>query len=181
MLQQNEDRWPRLVITNVIACVNILQSPVQIPLHFICKAIYDISKVKKFSGLEASKGPSFSFFENQQERMNQSQYYMIQGSREIHHSPFYSAPSFFQFLEIWFEKSGSRNLVRGIWFEKSGSANSDIFSGSRKVVDQKNRWVYTTNPPFFRLEENGSSNSDFFLVREKWLTRKKSEFAKPLF
>ena len=26
MLQQNEDRWPRLVITNVIACVNILQS-----------------------------------------------------------------------------------------------------------------------------------------------------------
>ena len=29
-------------------------------------------------------------------------------------------------------------------------------------------------PPFFRLEKSGSANSDFFfLVREKWLTRKK--------
>ena len=41
--------------------------------------------------------------------------------------------------EIWFEKSGLRNLVREIWFEKSGSANSDFFSGSRKVVDQKKK------------------------------------------
>ena len=78
--------------------------------------------------------------------MNQSQYYMIQGSREIHHSPFYSAPSFFQFLEIWFEKSGSRNQVREIWFEESGL---------RKVVQQT------------RI---------FFLVREKWLTRKTGGF-----
>ena len=49
-----------------------------------------------------------------------------------------------------------------------------VFSGSRKVVDQKNRWVYTINPPFFRLEKSGSANLDFFLVREKWLTRKKN-------
>ena len=34
-----------------------------------------------------------------------------------------------------------RNLIREIWFKKSGSANVDFFSGSRKVVDQKNRWV----------------------------------------
>ena len=26
---------------------------------------------------------------------------------------------------------------------------------------------------FFRLEKSGSANLDFFLVREKWLTRKK--------
>ena len=36
-------------------------------------------------------------------------------------------PRFLQFLEIWFEKSGSRNLVQEIWFERSGSANSDFF------------------------------------------------------
>ena len=45
--------------------------------------------------------------------------------------PFILQPQFLQFLEIWFEKSGSRNLVREIWFEKSGSAKSDFFSGSR--------------------------------------------------
>jgi hypothetical protein len=77
--------------------------------------------------------------------------------------------------EIRFQKSGLRNLV------KSGSTNSDVFSASRKVVDQKNRWVYTINPPFSRLEKSGPLNSDFFLVREKWLTRKKNEFAEPLF
>ena len=42
--------------------------------------------------------------------------------------PFILRPRFLQFLEIWFEKSGSKNLVRKIWFEKSGS---------RKVVDKK--------------------------------------------
>ena len=50
-------------------------------------------------------------------------------------------------------------MVREIWFEKSGS---------RKVVDQKKRWFYTVNPPFFRLEKSGRPE-------------KKSEFAKPLF
>jgi hypothetical protein len=49
-------------------------------------------------------------------------------------SPFYYAPSIFAVF---------RNLVREIWFKKSGSANSDFFSGSRKVVDKKKRWVYT--------------------------------------
>jgi hypothetical protein len=34
-------------------------------------------------------------------------------------------------------------------------------------------WVYTVNPPISRLAKRGSDNSDFFLVREKWLTRKK--------
>ena len=93
-----------------------------------------------------------------------------------------SHPFILQFLEIWFEKSGSRKVVDQInrWFytinphffrlEKSGPANSDFFSGSRKVFDQKNRWVYTIIPPFFRLEKIGSANSDFF-----------SGFAEPLF
>jgi hypothetical protein len=60
--------------------------------------------------------------------------------------PFILRPRFLKFLEIWFEKSGSRNLVREIWFEKSGS---------RKVVDQKKSWFYTVNPPFFWLEKSG--------------------------
>ena len=46
------------------------------------------------------------------------------------HPPFYSVPSIFEVF---------RNLVREIWFKKSGSANSDFFSGSRKVVDQKKK------------------------------------------
>ena len=82
----------------------------------------------------------------------------------VNQAPFYSAPSIFAVLrnlvqEIWFEKSGSRNLVREIWFKKSGS---------RKVVDQKKRWFYTINLPFFWFEKSG------------W-PEKKSEFAKPLF
>ena len=87
----------------------------------------------------------------------------------------------------------SREVVLQTWIffrlEKSGSANLDFFSGwrkvvlqtwiffsgSRKVVYQKKRWVYTINPAFFRLEKSGSPNPDFFfLVREKWLTRKKN-------
>ena len=39
-----------------------------------------------------------------------------------------------------------RKVVREIWFKKSGS---------RKVVDQKKRWFYTINQPFFRLEKSG--------------------------
>ena len=57
-----------------------------------------------------------------------------------------------------------------------------IFSGSRKVVDQKKRWVYTTNPPFFRLEKSGSTNSDFFFWSTTFLEpEKNSDFAEPLF
>ena len=53
----------------------------------------------------------------------------------IRHWTIYSATSFLEkcikvVREIWFEKSGSRNLVQEIWFEKYGS---------RKVVDQKKR------------------------------------------
>ena len=66
--------------------------------------------------------------------------------------------------------------------EKSGSAKSDFFSGSRKLVDQKKRWVHTINPPFFRLEKGGAANSDFFSGSKKVVDqKKKSEFAEPLF
>ena len=73
----------------------------------------------------------------------------------IVHSPFYSVPCIFAVF---------KNLVQEIWFKKSGSANLDFFSGSRKVIDQKKRWVYTINAPFFRLEKSGSAKSNFFLV-----------------
>ena len=63
-------------------------------------------------------------------------------------SPFYSAPSIFAVF---------RNLVQEIWFEKSGSANSDFFSGSRKVVDQKKGGLYY--------------KSTFFQVGEKWFCK----------
>ena len=96
--------------------------------------------------------------------------------------PFNLQPLFQKSVEKWFQKSGSRNLVREIWFEKSGSENSDFFSGWRKVVDQKKRWVYTINPSFFRLEKSGSANWDFFSGSRKVVDqKKKSEFAEPLF
>ena len=49
-----------------------------------------------------------------------------------------------------------------------------FFSGSRKVVDQKKRWVYTINPHFFRLEKSGSANSDFFSGLRKMVDQKKN-------
>ena len=79
--------------------------------------------------------------------------------------PFILRPRFLQFLEIWFEKSGSRKvvlqtriffLVREKWLtrKKGGFIPFlDLFSGWRKVVLQ---------------------TPIFFLVREKWLTRKKN-------
>ena len=84
--------------------------------------------------------------------------------------------------EIWFEKSGSRNLVQEIWFEKSGSTNSDFFSCSRKVVDQKKGGFILQIHLFFRLEKSGSANSDFFFWFEKsgW-PEKKIKFVEPLF
>jgi hypothetical protein len=73
-------------------------------------------------------------------------------------------------------------VVLEIWFEKSGSENSDFFSGSRKVVDQKKRWDYTINPTFFRMEKSGSANLYFFSGSRKVVDQeKKSEFAGPLF
>jgi hypothetical protein len=58
---------------------------------------------------------------------------------EYTHSPFYSVTSILRFLEIWFKKSGSRNLVQEIWFKKFGSRNlvQEIWfkkSGSRNLV-----------------------------------------------
>ena len=82
----------------------------------------------------------------------------------IVYSYFYSAPSIFAVF---------RNLVREIRFKKSGSANLDFFSGSRKVIDQKNRWVYAINPSFSGLRKVILQTRIFFLVREKKLTRKK--------
>ena len=49
-----------------------------------------------------------------------------------------------------------------------------FFSGSRKVVDQKKRWVYTINSDFFRLEKSGSANSDFFSGSRKVVDQKKN-------
>ena len=45
-------------------------------------------------------------------------------------------------------------MVREIWFEKSSS---------RKVVDQKKRWFYTINLPFFWLRKvvDQKKRSDF--------------------
>ena len=80
--------------------------------------------------------------------------------KDLH--PFILRPRFLQFLEIWFEKSGSRNLVREKRFCKIG-----FFSASRNVVDQKKMGLYTINPPYFRLEKSGSAESDFFFWFEK--------------
>ena len=86
--------------------------------------------------------------------------------------PFILRPRFLQFIELWFKKSGLRNLVQEKWFCK---LRFFFWFEKTQVVDQKNRWVYTINPPFFRLERSGSANSDFFFWFEK------SEFAEPLF
>ena len=55
---------------------------------------------------------------------------MIQKVPPIH--PFILRPPFLQFLEIWFEESGSKI-----------------------VVDQKKRWFYTIDLAFLRLEKSG--------------------------
>ena len=67
-------------------------------------------------------------------------------------------------------------MVLEIWFEKNGFSNLDFFSGSRKVVDQKKRRVYTIDPHFFRLEKSGSANSDFFSGLRKMVDQKKNTF-----
>ena len=96
--------------------------------------------------------------------------------------PFILHPQFLQFLEIWFEKSGSINLFGEIWFQKSDSANSDFFSGSRKVADQKNRWVYTINPSFSGWRRVVPQTRIFFSGSRKVVDqKKKSKFAEPLF
>ena len=66
----------------------------------------------------------------------------------ISHWTFYSATSIFAVWELRFEKSGSRIMVREIWFEKSGWLEKKL------VLYHK---------------------SNFFHVREKWLTWKKNQ------
>ena len=58
-------------------------------------------------------------------------------------------------------------MVLEIWFKKNGSSNLDFFSGSRKVVDQKKRWVYTINPHFFQVGEKWFSKLRFFFWFKK--------------
>ena len=59
-------------------------------------------------------------------------------------------------LEIWFQKSSSRNRVREKWFYKLG-----FFSGSRKVVDQKKKSKFA-EPLFYTFLEKW--------LQIKWLT-----------
>ena len=66
-------------------------------------------------------------------------------------SPFYSAPSIFAVL---------RNLVWEIWFEKSGSRN---------LVDQKKRWFCTIDLDFFRLEKIGWPEKKIRVFRTTFL------------
>jgi hypothetical protein len=57
-----------------------------------------------------------------------------------------------------------------------------IFSGSRKVVDQRKRWVYTINPHFSDWRKVVLQNLDFFSGSRKVVEqKKKSEFEEPLF
>ena len=66
-----------------------------------------------------------------------------------------------------FKKSGSRKVVREQWFEKSGS---------RKVVDQKTRWIYTINhifsgqrKVFDQKKKSEFAEPLFQTFLEKWL------------
>ena len=84
------------------------------------------------------------------------------------HSTIYSATTFLEkcrkvVREKWFEKSGSKNLVREKWLT------------IKKVV------LYHKST-FFQVGKSGSANSDFSFWFEKsdW-PEKKSEFAEPLF
>ena len=74
-------------------------------------------------------------------------------------SPFYSAPSIFALF---------RNLVQEKWFCKLG-----FFFWFEKSDGQKQRCGYTINPPFSGWRKVVLQTQIFFLVREKWLTRKK--------
>jgi hypothetical protein len=76
--------------------------------------------------------------------------------------PFILHTRFLKFLEIWFEKSGLRYLVREKWF-------------TRKKVG-----LYYKST-FFQVGEKWFCKLGiFFLVREKWLTRKKNHIISEL-
>ena len=65
-------------------------------------------------------------------------------SWQKYYHPFILRPRFFQFLEIWFEKSVSRNMVR-------------------------KRWFYTVNPPFFWFEKSGWPEKKDWVCRTTFL------------
>ena len=95
--------------------------------------------------------------------------------------PFNLQPLFQKVVEKRFQKSGSRKLVREIWFKNNGSSNLDFFSGSRKVVEQKKRWVYTINPQFFQVGEKWFCKLGFFSGLRKMVDQKKNPSLKKHF
>ena len=113
---------------------------------------------------------------------------IILRSQEDSH-PFILHPWFLQFLEIWFEKYGSRNLVQEIWLEKSGWPEKKVVlyhKSTRNLVREKwltrkKNWFYTINPQEIWFKKSGWPEKKVVLyhkftrnlVREKWLTRKK--------
>ena len=148
-------------------------------------------------GLKSSWLKSLGFKLRAQNEDTQQRHKSNRYINEICFHPFILQPQFLQFLEIWFEKSGSINLVQEkwfcklgffFWFEKSGWPEKQVglyYKSTFFQVGEKwfyklgfffwfeksgwpERWVYTINPPFFRLDKSGSENS------EKWLTRKKN-------
>ena len=85
----------------------------------------------------------------------------------ISHGTIYSATTFLESCrkvvgEKWLEKSGSRNLVREKWLTRKKGGfilRINIFSGWRKVVDQKKKTIL----------KNHFSRTTFL---EKWLQNK---------
>ena len=107
------------------------------------------------------------------------QEYLQKDSSEIFpqktQSPFYSAPSIFAVLrnlvrEVWFEKYGSRNMVREKWLTRKKVVlyhKSTFFLVPEKWLTRKKVVLY--------------HKSIFFLVPEKWLTRKKIRVCRTTF
>ena len=91
--------------------------------------------------------------------------------------PFILGPQFLQFLEIWFEKSGSRNLVQEKWFCKLGF----FFWFEKSGWPEKQVGLYYKST-FFQVGEKWFCKLGFFFWFEKsgW-PEKKSEIAEPLF
>ena len=61
------------------------------------------------------------------------------------------------FLKIWFEESGSRNLVQEKWFCKFGF----FFLVREKWLIRKKVGLYYKST-YFRLEKSGFANLDIF-------------------
>ena len=90
--------------------------------------------------------------------------------------PFILRPRFLQFIELWFKKSGLRNLVQEKWFCKLRFISWSEKSG----WPEKQVGLYKKST-FIELEENWFCKLRFFFWLEKsvW-PEKKPEFAEPL-